>query len=68
MAKIKCDESEDTQDTQYLWATEMWHKRLLNYDERPSRIAKWLASSTVDDKGLRDTTLAETEVDEEDAD
>ena len=69
MAKIKCDESEDTQDTQYLWATEMWHKRLLiNYDERPSsRIAKWLSSSTADETG-RDTTVAETEVDDEDAD
>ena len=63
MAKIKCDESEDTQ---YLWATEMWHKRLLNYDERPSRIAKWLSSS-IDDTNRVDTTVAETEV-EEDAD
>ena len=68
MAKIKCDESEVTQDTQYLWATEMWHKRLLNYDERSSsRIAKWLSSSTADETG-RDTTVAETEVDDEDAD
>ena len=65
MAKIKCDESEDTQ---YLWATEMWHKRLLNYDERPSKLAKWLTTSTGDDKGLRDTTVAVTEVDDEDAD
>jgi len=62
MAKIKCDESEDTQ---YLWATEMWHKRLLNYDERPSKMAKWLTSSTVDDTNRVDKTVAETEVDED---
>lgn len=25
---------------EYLWATEMWHKRLLNYEEYPGRLAR----------------------------
>lgn len=25
---------------EYLWATEMWHKRLLNYEEKPGRVAR----------------------------
>lgn len=25
---------------EYLWATEIWHRRLLNYDERPGGLTK----------------------------
>ena len=25
---------------EYFWATEMWHQRLLNYDEKPGPLAR----------------------------
>jgi hypothetical protein len=34
MAKIKSS-------GEFLWATECWHKRLLNYHETPGRLARW---------------------------
>jgi len=30
----------------YLWATEMWHKRLLSHDEPPGRMAKFFVSDS----------------------
>ena len=30
---------------EYLWATEIWHKRLLNYDERPGGLSKLFSRS-----------------------
>ncbi len=30
----------------YLWATEIWHKRLLNHDEPPGRLAKFFVSDS----------------------
>lgn len=30
---------------EYLWATEMWHKRLLNFDECPGRLARLFSGS-----------------------
>lgn len=52
----------DTQE--YLWATEMWHKRLLDYDESPGRLARWFSSSRESEEE-RKTTEVETEVEEE---
>ena len=26
---------------EYFWATEMWHQRLLNYDEKPGPLARF---------------------------
>ena len=55
MAKIK---EKDCQD--YLWATEMWHQRLLNLDESPGRLTKWLTAKT--ESGNDTVCEEETEV------
>lgn len=57
MARIK---EKDCQD--YLWATEMWHERLLNYDESPGRLTKWLTAKT--ELG-NETVCEETEVEDD---
>eukprot|EP00986_Skeletonema_menzelii_P020590 scaffold31714_cov148-Skeletonema_menzelii.AAC.4 len=33
--------AKDKSKGEYLWATEIWHKRLLNYEETPGRLARW---------------------------
>lgn len=39
--------AKEKDSNEYLWATEMWHKRLLNYDESPGRLARFFAFSGV---------------------
>lgn len=36
--------AKDKSSGEYLWATEMWHKRLLNYEETPGRLARWIGN------------------------
>ena len=33
--------AKDKSSGEYLWATEIWHKRLLNYQETPGRLSRW---------------------------
>ena len=42
----------------YLWATEMWHKRLLNYYECPGRLAQLF--SRPESKLVAEDAAAET--------
>jgi hypothetical protein len=35
----------DKNSGQYLWATELWHKRLLDFDETPGRLARFFSGS-----------------------
>jgi len=36
--------AKDKSSGEYLWATEIWHKRLLNYEETPGRLARWIGN------------------------
>lgn len=57
MAKEK-----DSQE--YLWATEMWHKRLLDFDESPGRLARFFSSSKLATDTIS-VTERETEVEDD---
>lgn len=51
---------------EYLWATEMWHKRLLDYDVSPGRLARFFSSSKSAPDDISETeheTVAEDECD-----
>jgi len=53
MAKDKCSDT-------YLWGTEMWHKRLINYDEKPSGLVARLfgmSSSYTGNSSKRNITV-----------
>ena len=54
MARIK--------EKDYLWATEMWHERLLNYDESPGRLTRWLTAKT---ESGNETVCEETGVEDD---
>jgi hypothetical protein len=45
--------AKDKSTGEYLWATEIWHHRLLKYDERPGGLSRFFLgggpSSDVDD-------------------
>ncbi|KAL7550597.1 hypothetical protein ACHAWF_013818 [Thalassiosira exigua] len=58
MAKEK-----DSQE--YLWATEMWHRRLLNYDESPGRLARLFTGSGEKEGAGVDETVCETVVEDD---
>lgn len=34
----------------YLWGTEMWHKRLMNFNEKPGLVARLLSFKQVNRK------------------
>lgn len=45
----------------YLWATELWHKRLLNFDESPGRMARFFSSKPEENiDETMDETVCET--------
>lgn len=58
MAKEK-----DSQE--YLWATEMWHKRLLNYDENPGRLARFFSGAESKEAENISETVCETVVEDD---
>jgi len=35
--------AKDRSSGSYLWATELWHKRLLNYHEKPSGFSRFFS-------------------------
>ncbi|KAL7541351.1 hypothetical protein ACHAXR_010849 [Thalassiosira sp. AJA248-18] len=48
---------------EYLWATEMWHKKLLNFDESPGRLARFFSSKSQDENIAE--TVCETVIEDD---
>jgi uncharacterized membrane protein len=52
----------------YLWATEIWHRRLLIYDEKPGRLSQMFfgrgGSSQTDDAWSTADTISESLLDD----
>lgn len=38
--------AKDMRTGKYLWATEIWHKRLLNYNERPGGLSRFFSGGS----------------------
>lgn len=54
----------DKDSQEYLWATEMWHKRLLDYDEGPGRLASFFSGRKGGTESMSETereTVVESE-------
>ncbi|KAL7515414.1 hypothetical protein ACHAXN_013103 [Cyclotella atomus] len=53
--------AKDKRTGEYFWATEIWHKRLLKFDERPGGLHRFLSGSSLSDNDDTITTLTAIE-------
>lgn len=53
--------AKDKRTGEYFWATEIWHKRLRKFDERPGGLHRFLSGSSLSDNDDTITTLTAIE-------
>lgn len=58
--------AKDKRTGEYMWATEIWHKRLLNYDERPQGLSRFFSGSesSIDNDDANTTLTASESIDD----